>query len=451
MNRTCTKSGLRHIRTVVASILVAAVFCGEITKPASSQLLSMSVYKGMTAVQEALQNEEYDVALDKLNTLLARGDRLKKYDRAKVLEMIASVRMAQEKYPQAITNAEQALQLGVLEDTSVAQLHQRLFYLYLFQENYDKAIENVEIWFKLEPNPDIQSYFTAAQIYAMAEKMDQALRYALKGMHRLEGMPDLEPRESWFQLLASIYLQSKNYKQAAEVLEHALVLWPHKDTWYLQLSGVYQELNRQQDALSILAIAYRNGLLDKESDISRLAQMYRYFEYPYKGALILSEAIKHQQIKSNETNWEQTANAFLQAREWLRAETSLKKAAKLSNSGIHWLRLCQTSFQDERWTDSQRYCSEALKKGELGKEEGTAWYLLGLGRYYENNVAEAKKAFDRCSRWDATQNDCEIWAARLTKILVDKEEELELKKRQQQGTEKRRQELQAKIEKALSV
>ena len=66
-------------------------------------------------------------------------------------------------------------------------------------------------------------------------------------------------------------------------------------------------------------------------------------------------------------------------------------------------------------------------------------------------MAEAKKAFDRCSRWDATRNDCEIWAARLTKILVDKDEELELKKRQQQGIEKRRQELQAKIEKALSV
>jgi tetratricopeptide (TPR) repeat protein len=148
-------------------------------------------------------------------------------------------------------------------------------------------------------------------------------------MELLRSQPDRQPKESWFQLLASIYLQQRNYRAASPVLEQAVSYWPHRLTYYIQLSAVYQEMDRQADAFSILSIAQYNNLLKKESDINRLVQLYRYFDHPYKGAKIYKDAMNRKLIKLNEKNWESVANAWLQAREWRLAEESLKNADRI--------------------------------------------------------------------------------------------------------------------------
>lgn len=455
MNRLISKAFISRESGAFArfSILVYMLvfFLCESAWSSSSRVLSMSVYRTMSFIQESIQQEKYDIALEELQNLLTEEGKLKKYDRAKIFEMLASIYMVQEKYTLAVKYAEQALYLDTLEEASIIQLHQRLLYLYLFLENYSKAIENVEIWFKLEPDPSVQSHFTAAQIYALADRMEEALSYALRGMQKFREMPEQTPRESWFQLLVSIHFRFRNYQEAANILEQSVNYWPQRRTYYLQLSALYQELNQPKNAFAVLSIAYQNNLLDKEPDISRLVQMYRYFEYPFKGASILSYSLKQKAINSDEANWAKTADAWLQAREWSQAETALIKAAGLSRDGIHWLRLCQSTFQDERWSESQQHCNQALKKGKLGEEEGAAWYLLALSRYYDNKVHEAKSAFEHCINWEKTKSDCELWTNRLTKDIADKQEEMKRRKQQQLENKKRPQEVEQNIEKALKV
>lgn len=375
--RQYIKSQKRVSRLLTICAVLTVFPCWLASAENESQLLSGSISRDMHAVQEALLNEQYDRALAMLNLLL-REDGLRDYDRAKILEMLTVAHMGLEDYRKAVQAAEQALRLDMLEAVSRNQLHQRLFYLYFLLDDYAKAIEHVEIWFKLEPEPDIQSYFTAAQIHALAEDMDKALSYALQGMNLLRNTPEREPKESWHQLLVSIYFRLKYYPEAAGVLEEALSLWPHRPDYYLQLSAVYQELNRGRESLAVLSLAYQNNLLNKQADLERLLQLYRYFDYPFKGASIFSNELASENAESDEASWQELANAWLQARERSQAEAAYRKAAGLADTGEHWLRLCQIAFQEERWADSQHYCQAAQDKGGLDGEEGAAWYLIGL-------------------------------------------------------------------------
>jgi tetratricopeptide (TPR) repeat protein len=369
--------------------------------------LSSSMSRNMFEVQEALQKENYEAALQQLTELLGREDKLKPYDKAKALELLTAVHMSREAYGPAAKAAKRALALNALEEDSVTLLHQRLFYLYFFLEDYPRSIKHIEAWFSREPQPDIQSYFTAAQVYAVSDHMDKALDMALQGMEALRNNPERAPRENWYQLLISIYLHHKQYPEAAGALEEAVSLWPHRANYYLQLSAVYQELKRERESLAILSIAHRNGLVNNESDFERLLQLYRFFEYPFKGASIFRDEMKRENVDATEANWETLANAWQQAREWSRAESVLQRTAELSDTGEHWLRLCRIAFQDERWAEARQYCRQALDKGGLEDEAGTAWYLIALERYYRDAFKKAKQAFARCSRWEKTQKDCE--------------------------------------------
>lgn len=418
-----------------------------------SPTLSSSAFRNMFEIQEALQNEDYEGALRQLTAVLARGDKLKPYDKAKALELLAVVHMSREDYGRAAEAAQRALSLDALEESSVTLLHHRLFYLYFFLEDYRRSIRHIETWFKREANPDVQSYFTAARVYAVSGNINKALDLALQGMEALHRQPQREPRESWYQLLISIYLQQKQYPEAAGALEQALSRWPDRADYYLQLSAVYQTLSRERESLAILSMARRNRLVNRESDLERLVQLYRYFEYPFKGAAIFREAMNREHVKATEANWEAIANAWLQAREWSRAESALKKTAGLSDTGKHWLRLCQIAFQDERWADARDYCRQALNKGGLGEEAGTAWYLIALERYYRNDTMQAKRAFARCSEWGEghTRKACERWHSHLTKVLEQQRRESERLQQQGLQTEKRRQELQEEIDSVLMM
>ena len=342
----------------------------------------------------------YDNAESIAENILQRKN-IKAYDRAKTYEMLTSIYLAKEQYKKSSGAAEKALELG-----SVISMHHKLFYLYFYLEDYVVALEHFEYWLKLETSPDIQSYFTAAQVYALSENMEKALSMAMQGMNVLALKPAFEPKESWYQLLISIQLKARKYAEASESLELAITRWPRRLDYYVQLSAVYQKLGQEKESLVMLSMAYQYNLIKSESDISRLVQLFRYHAYPSRGAEILFFEISNKLVKRTEKNWVILSDAWIQSRNWSKVNDSLLKAADLSDTGIHWFSLCQTSFQEESWGNAQNYCRKALNKGEIGKKEGSAWYLLALSQYYEQKLTLASKSFEQCAEWAATQEDC---------------------------------------------
>ncbi|MGI1679774.1 MAG: hypothetical protein K6L75_13620 [Cellvibrionaceae bacterium] len=422
-----------------------------------TQVLSNIAYKPISSAQEAMTAEDYPLAIQTLNALLTKGDKLKPFDKAKTLQLIAISNINLEKIPAAIKASERALATEALDSVSSSQMRFTLFNLYSMQENYPSAIDHIEKWFQSETMPNTQAYFSAARIYALAEQWESALKYAKQGMMMLsssqqdETSPSISPQSSWYNLLVAIQLQLKLFDDARFTLENAISLWPNKAEYYRQLSGIYQELERGKDSFAILSLAYQNNLLSTANDFERLSQQYRFLEHPFKGAQIHEIAQKNKIIKDNEKFWSTLSDTLLQAREWDRAEKALTQAAQLSTTGKHWLTLCKTSFQNEKWNHSLELCNNALSKGGLGNDTSEAWQFIALAKYRKDDLNGAKSAFDRCLTNNKNNNRCRTWQEHIAKTQIARKKELEETTKQNSLKKEKQKKLNNQLDRALLI
>ena len=219
-----------------------------------------------------------------------------------------------------------------------------------------------------------------------------------------------EPRENWYQIYLSILLFDDRYEESVPILEAMVYRFPDKKNYYRQLAALYAELQREEDSFHIQQIMFSKDMLEKHDELLRIAQLYLFYEVPYKAALILEEELESGRIEDEEKNWEQLANAWLSAREWKKAIPPLKKAAEMSEDGELFLRLGQTFMQEENWKEAEEYIKYAIKKGDL-ENPGRAWLLLGITRNkkgikYENS---ALFAFKRSTGYEDMEADARRW------------------------------------------
>ena len=392
----------------------------DATERRAKPVLSNNIYRNMNKVQEAIQAEDYATALSELDALLARGDRLQGYDRAKTLHLKTIVFIRQENYPQAVTTCKQAIATRALELTTEQDLRYTLVRMLFVLERYDEALQELETWLAEIEGLSAEAAFTAAQLYLTLDKLPQAQQYAEQGMALHQAEADVAPRENWYRMLLSIYGRQKNYQQAIVIAEQTLSFWPDKLEYYHQLSGLYQQIDQQKRAWAILDIAYHNDLFTDANDYNRLLQMHRYFAYPQRGARIFATAMENSYVDKNSDNWESLANAWLQARQWQQAESALVAAAQLSDNGERWLRLCQIAFQNQQWQQSLNYCNNALDQGGLAEDRGTVWQLMAQVNYTLDNYTTAAGLLEKCSEVGLTQQDCQSRLEHVKKVIAFK-------------------------------
>lgn len=373
-----------------------------------ARVLSHKGYQTISKAQEALDRKENTLANDLLEEVI-KGGRYSDYDKAKALQMRAFIGVQSGDYEQAIASNLRALGMQVLDLSSELELIYGLANLYAYTEQYQKSIDFLEQWFELNDRPDAQAFFTAAQVYALSEALSTALSYAEQGMELHKSDDRTEPRQEWYRLLLAIRLQLANFDSARALLEEMVIIWPDRPDYYRQLSAVYQELGRELDALAVRSIAYRNGLLRKATELEHLAQMYRYHDYPHKGAMVLKRLVEGYNADSGAERWKLLGDAFSQARDWNSANSAYLQAAQLSSSGSEWLTLCRSAYREGLWKKARTYCTQALERGKLGEDEGYAWQIIAMSHYYEERRSLAIKAFEKCAAWSQVSKGCRRW------------------------------------------
>lgn len=421
-----------------------------------ARVLSNPGYRTISKAREYLDMEEYEEAVALLANMVNES-RYSDYDKAKAWQMRAFVEINQDQYQAAITSNTQALDLQVLDLASELELMYSLANLYAFTEQYPQSIRFLELWFERTESPDAQAYFTAAQVYALSEQLDKALDHAETGMALHVKEADSEPRESWYRLLLAVRLQLEEYAAGSELLETMLELWPDKAEYYSQLNALYQELGREFDALLVMSIAKQNGLLNKQSEFERLAQMYRYHDYPYQGAVILDALMNNAsgipadayEPAEDGHDWKKLGDSYAQAREWDIAQTAYLQAARLAAKGDNWLKLCQTAYRDGLWSEAKQYCGNAIDKGGLAEDEGYAWQIMAMAHYHNDNRQEAMEAFRACGDWSPVEEACTQWLGHITEQIEQEQRERERRLEEQKRSAAQKDKLHDAVESAL--
>ena len=199
------------------------------------------------------------------------------------------------------------------------------------------------------------------------------------------------------------------------MLETLVGLHPRKAYW-LQLSAVYAETGNYEKALATMVLAYEQGLLTEERELTHLAQLYLYNRIPYQATRVLERGIADGQIRGTVDSWRLLADAWLAARERAKAEKPLEQAASRAPNGDLYLRLARVQIENDEWTAARKSLTRAIEKGGLA-DPGNAHLLLGIASARDSMWPEAGRAFQVAAGYDKTQKAAKDW-------LVEVEAEL---------------------------
>ena len=392
---------LLSLLLITAALLVVVTVSAPIQaderakyKEKQTKALRAKVYEKLAKAQEEQEAGNYSDALDILEGLKNRKGKsaLQPHELAQLYNFYAYVYLAQEKYPQAITNFEKVMQQPELYIGIAASTQYALAQLYFATDKTNKAVSTLESWFKIADKPGPDAYVLLAQGYMQQEKIDAALPQLLKAfsLAKEKGKP---PKENWYTLLQYIYAEKKDYPKQVKALEVLVNNWPKKAYW-LSLVGVYGELEQDKKRLSALEAAYMQGFLDKESYLVALAQMLSAFDMPYKAAKVMEKGFKDELIEASAKNLERTGEYWRRAQEIEKALPRLAQAAKLAEDGEPAIRLAYLYQQNYEYDKAAAAVQQAFNKGGI-KRPLEARFLLGQAQFNAKKFEQARKSFKR--------------------------------------------------------
>jgi tetratricopeptide (TPR) repeat protein len=394
------------VALVVTVLLASASALAQSEKKAKPetkrvQAVSEWAYKRLNASHDAIADGNYAIALQKLDELAGKA-RLNQHEQALVWQTYGYVYGMQEKYKEATEAFEKCLAADALPEAAQLNVQFNVAQLYVVLERFPEAVKVFQEWFGKTTDPSPGAHY----IYAIALFQSGDERGALEhGLAAVRKAP--VPKEAWLQLVLAVYLKGKHYEDSVGILETLVGLHPRKAYW-LQLSAVYAETGNYEKALSAMALAYEQGLLTNEREITHLAQLYLYNRIPYQATQVLEKGLAEGRIQGTVESWQLLADAWLAARERAKARKPLEQAASRATNGDLYLRLARVQIEGDEWSAARKSLTRAIEKGGLA-DPGDAHLLLGIASARDASWPEARRAFQVAGGYEKTEKAAKEW------------------------------------------
>lgn len=361
--------------------------------------MSEGVYKRLSVIHELMGNGKQADALRKLNSL--EKQKLNAYEQALMFQTYGFVHAQKGDYQKAIPYFERSLSLDALPNVAQQGMLYSLAGLYTTQEEFQKSIDILSTWFQYEKEPKADAYILMASNYAELKRYLDALPYVKKAISSSE-----KPQESWYQLELAIYFEEKQFQNAVTVLKQLVAMWPDKVKYWNTLSGAYQELKQDQNALATMMLVYQKGLITEEKKLLNVVRMNLFLELPFQAGEILEKEMGDGRISATQKNLELLLGAWSAAREFDKAIRVIDRVAPMTDNGEYYIEKAKLHAEKSEWQSVVDAAAQAIDKGNL-KKPGGAYLLMGMAyaelREFQKalNALEQAKTFDENSRRQA--------------------------------------------------
>lgn len=360
------------------------------------------------AAGEKFQDNDYEEGMALVDRL--KLDRLNDYERAQIYKLKAFMSYGTGDIQGAIDNFRKAIGEEILPIREEIDIRFNIAQLYAALFEWKEVIAALREWFPYVQEPEPLAYYLLAVAYYQLEEFEDSVHWAEVAV---DATP--EPKESWLQLLAALYVRDQDYAKAAPVFEELVMRFPKKDYW-VQLSLIYGARDNYAESLAVQQIAYQQGLLTEDKELQRLARSYLFKNLPYSAAQVLEKGLGEERIEPDPQVYELLANAWIAAREYDKAIAPLTRAAELAEDGRLYVRLGQVNMQNEQWGEAARLIEKALAKGGFDEKQlASAQLLLGISYYNAEQVEPARTAFRQARRHESMREQADAWIAHLAK------------------------------------
>ena len=358
-------------------------------KTKQAQAVSKEVYDKITQAQDAVDEDNLDSALRILQSL-NRSDKLTEYERQNVLNYLGFVHYNKGDVTAAIRTYEEMLRIPSLEEQIRKQTVYTLAQLATMEEQYVKAIRLLEEWFVLEINPAPDPYILYAQNLYQVNRYSEMIKPIETAMD-VARKREKPVKEDWYVLLNFAYFQQEDYRKVRDIQKILLVNWPKKRYWF-SLAGAYTELGEDNNLFASYDAAHTQELLERESELVTMAQLYMQHEVPYKAATLLEAEMESGRVKRNAKNYRLLSQAWQLAQEDENSIPALKEAARLSDEGELDLRLGNAYLNLGRYGECVSSVQAGLRKGGI-KSPDNAQISLGMCLYNQQKYTASINAF----------------------------------------------------------
>jgi len=419
----------RLARNFVFLILASLLACGaayaqedeDNTKTKQAQAVSKEVYDRIQKAQEQVDSKNYDEALRIIQALRSK-DSLTEYERQNVLNYLGFIYYNMDRIQDAMRTYEEMLKIPSMEVQIRKQTVYTLAQLNTMEENYAKAIQMLDEYFKLEANPAPDPYILYAQNLYQLNRYTDMVRPIETAME-IARKRDQNVKEDWYVLLNFAYFQQENYTKLRDIQKILLVNWPKKRYWF-SLAGAYTELGEEENLIYAYDAAHTQGLLDRESELVTMAQLYMQAEVPYKAAVLLDGEMKKGTIAKDGKNYRLLSQSWTLAQEDEKSIPALQEAARLGDEGDLFIRLANAFLNLDRYEECVSAARSGLQKGDL-KSPDNAQITLGMCLYNQRKYRDAIAAFRDAAKTQRSQRIARQWIS-VIEADIQRDEQIRL-------------------------
>ena len=355
-----------------------------------TQTLSQKVYKQLEEAQKAFDAKQYQQSLSLMQGMKSGYEKFNDYEKATWWNFLAAVYYALDDTPKAIDAYQNVLKQENLPEAMRGTTLFALAQLNFVTEDYPAAVKILSEWFRQASDPQPDAYMLLAQAYYQMQDYAKAEKAILAGLKQAKER-QVQPKENWLALLRAVYYELGNYPRAAKVLELLVAYYP-KQTYWLQLSGMYGLMGDQKQQLATLHAAYQGGMLDKPQDLLNLARLYMAQEAPYPAVELLTQGFKAKTLAVDTENLQLYAQALSMAKEYDQQIPVLKKLAETSGQSKHYVYLGQAYNETGDYTQAAEAFEQALKAQDID-DKGSIRMQLGTAQYNAGKLSQARSTF----------------------------------------------------------
>jgi len=397
---------------VAASIIVVQLpFSSDVSaagaekeekKKRKTQLVGPSVGKKVAKAFEAYSADDIDGAL----VILLDIDASKEYDKAYVSRFIA-VMYAQkgDEEKNAIKYLKLAVEPDILNEGDQDQAMKLLADLQMQTQDFRGALVNYKKWMEFTGKSDGDTWSKIAQAHYALKQLDKVIAPANNAIAAFGDKHNQNP----YILKITSYYERKMFKESVDVLETVVQIFPENKQWWIQLGQFYTLVEDYDKALATLDLAYKQGFLDKESQIKVLSSLYGQAEIPNKSALILERNIASGIVKRDDRNLAALANAWHAAQEIGKAAKYYGELAKMTNEAKHYSKQGMLLKQDEQFKPAIVALKKAIELG--GKNKGRLHMSIAESHFYLEEYKQAYAAIMKASKDPKSRKAAKGWVS----------------------------------------
>ena len=382
---------------VVASLLVAQAPFADYAQAAGaekaekkkrkSQLPSPRVGKQVQKAFELYSEDDIQGALD----ILLDISLSKAYDTAYVSRMIAVMYATLgDNEELTIKYLKEAIAPDLLNEMEQGESIKLLADMQLQTKAYKDALTNYYAWMDFTGKSDGQTWIKIANAYYELKQLDKVIEPADKA---IAAFGPEKPNQNPYILKVTAYYELKDYKNAVDVLETVVQLFPENKQWWTQLPMFYLMIEDYEKATQTLDLAYELGHLTKDTQIKTLASLYSQSDAPYRAARLLEKYISSGVIKRDDVNIATLANAWHSAQEIDKAATYFGELAKMTGSAADYRKHGMLLKQDEQFSKAVVSLNKAIDLGISGS--GRIYMSIAESYFYLEKYKEAYAAIQK--------------------------------------------------------